>query len=82
MSDVPAVVDWLRRAACRVGITMALSMVLAHYPEGLDLEEVTARFPSKTGEFNVAEVLQLMDVVRPYADCVLAMADLEKHQAS
>ena len=57
-------------------------MVLAHYPEGLDLEEVTAGFPSETGEFDVAEVLRLMDVVRPYADRVLAVADLEQHQTS
>ncbi|KAM0833735.1 hypothetical protein ACQ4PT_064079 [Festuca glaucescens] len=82
VSDVPVVVDWLRRSACRVGITMALSMVLTHYPEGLDLEEVTAGFPSETGEFDVAEVLRLMDVVRPYADQVLDVADLERHQMS
>jgi hypothetical protein len=68
--DVPVVVDWLRRSACRVGITMALSMVLAHYPEGFDVEEVTAGFPSKTGEFDVAEVLRLVALVQPYADRV------------
>ncbi|KAK1644234.1 hypothetical protein QYE76_062039 [Lolium multiflorum] len=62
------VVDWLRRSSCRVGITMALSMVLAHYSEGFDVEEVTAGFPSETGEFDVAEVLRLMDAVRPFAD--------------
>nr|XP_051220896.1 uncharacterized protein LOC127339032 [Lolium perenne] len=44
-SDIPAVVDWLRRSSCRVGVTMALSMVLAHYSEGFDVEEVTASFP-------------------------------------
>ncbi|KAM0840085.1 hypothetical protein ACQ4PT_059902 [Festuca glaucescens] len=82
VSDVPVVVDWLRRSACWVGTTMALSMVLAHYPEGLDLEEVIAGFPSETGEFDVAEVLRLMDVVRLYADRVLAVADLERHQTS
>ena len=82
VSDVPVVVDWLRRSACRVGATMALSMVLAHYPEGLDFEEVTAGFPSETGEFDVAEVLRLMGVVRPYVDRVLAVADLETHQVS
>ncbi|KAM0828373.1 hypothetical protein ACQ4PT_067605 [Festuca glaucescens] len=82
VSDVPVVVDWLRRSACRVGATMALSMVLAHYPEGLDLEEVTAGFPSETGEFDMAEVLWLMGVVRPYVDRVLAVADLESHQVS
>jgi hypothetical protein len=65
VSDIPAVVDWLRRSSCRVGFTMALSMVLAHYSEGFDVEEVTAGFPSKTGEFDVAEVLRLMEVVRP-----------------
>ncbi|KAK1601946.1 hypothetical protein QYE76_027051 [Lolium multiflorum] len=64
---------WLRRSSCRVGITMALSMVLAHYSEGFDVEEVTAGFPSETGEFDVAEVLRLMDAVRPFADRVLAM---------
>jgi hypothetical protein len=82
VSDVPVVVDWLRWLACRVGITMALSMVLAQYPEGLDVEEVTAGFPSETGEFDVAEVLRHMDMVRPYANRVLAVADLEKHQTS
>ncbi|XP_051192564.2 uncharacterized protein [Lolium perenne] len=46
VSNIPAVVDWLRRSSCRVGITMALSMVLAHYSEGFDVEEVTAGFPS------------------------------------
>ena len=61
---------------------MALSMVLAHYQEGLDLEEVTAGFPSETGEFDVAEVLRLMGVVRPYVDRFLAVADLETHQVS
>ncbi|KAK1645378.1 hypothetical protein QYE76_063183 [Lolium multiflorum] len=45
VSNIPAVVDWLRRSSCRVGITMALSMVLAHYSEGFDVEEVTAGFP-------------------------------------
>jgi hypothetical protein len=45
VSDVPVVVDWLRRSASRLGITMALSMVLAHYPEGLDVEEVKVGFP-------------------------------------
>jgi hypothetical protein len=64
------------------GITMALSMVLAHYSEGFDVEEVTAGFPSETDEFDVAEVLRLMDVVRPYADRVLATADLETHIVS
>ncbi|KAK1678369.1 hypothetical protein QYE76_039217 [Lolium multiflorum] len=72
VSNIPAVVDWLRRSSCRVGITMALSMVLAHYSEGFDVEEVTAGFPSETGEFDVAEVLRLMDAVRPFADRVLA----------
>jgi hypothetical protein len=33
VSDVPVVVDSLRHSLCRVGITMALSMVLAHYSE-------------------------------------------------
>ncbi|KAK1602290.1 hypothetical protein QYE76_008139 [Lolium multiflorum] len=79
VSNIPAVVDWLRRSSCRVGITMALSMVLAHYSEGFDVEEVTAGFPSETGEFDVAEVLRLMEEVRPYADRVLATADLETH---
>ncbi|KAK1645316.1 hypothetical protein QYE76_063121 [Lolium multiflorum] len=82
VSDIPAVVDWLRRSSCRVGVTMALSMVLAHYSEGFDVEEVTAGFPSETGEFDVAEVLRLMETVRPYADRVLATADLETHIAS
>ena len=79
VSNIPAVIDWLRRSSCRVGITMALSMVLAHYSEGFDVEEVTAGFPSETGEFDVAEVLRLMEAVRPYADRVLATADLETH---
>ncbi|KAK1680759.1 hypothetical protein QYE76_041607 [Lolium multiflorum] len=79
VSNIPAVVDWLRRSSCRVGITMALSMVLAHYSEGFDVEEVTAGFPSENGEFDVAEVLRLMDAVRPFADRVLATADLETH---
>lgn len=79
VSNIPAVVDWLRRSSCRVGITMALSMVLAHYSEGFDVEEVTAGFPSETGEFDVTEVLRLMDAVRPFADRVLATADLETH---
>jgi hypothetical protein len=82
MSDVPTVVDWLRRLSCRVGITMALSMVLAHYSEGFDVEEVTAGFPSEIGEFDVAEVLRLMALVQPYADRVLAVADLESHNMS
>ncbi|KAK1599903.1 hypothetical protein QYE76_017621 [Lolium multiflorum] len=82
VSDIPAVVDWLRRSSCRVGVTMALSMVLAHYSEGFDVEEVTAGFPSETGEFDVAEVLRLMESVRPYADRVLATADLETHIVS
>ncbi|KAK1618976.1 hypothetical protein QYE76_024493 [Lolium multiflorum] len=81
VSDIPAVVDWLRRSSCRVGVTMALSMVLAHYSEGFDVEEVTAGFPSETGEFDVAEVLRLMEAVRPYADRVLATADLETHMS-
>jgi hypothetical protein len=82
MSDVPAVVDWLHRSLCWVSITMALSMVLAHYSKVFDVEEVTAGFPSETGEFDVAEVLRLMDLVRPYADQVLAVADLESHITS
>jgi hypothetical protein len=82
VSDIPAVVDWLRRSSCRVGITMALSMVLAHYSEGFDVEEVTAGFSSETGEFDVAEVLRLMEAVRPYADRVLETADLETHLVS
>jgi hypothetical protein len=43
--DVPVVVDSLRLSACQVGIAMALSMVLAHYLVGLDVEEVTAGVP-------------------------------------
>jgi hypothetical protein len=61
---------------------MALCTVLAHYSEGFDVEEVTVGFPSETGDFDVAEVLRLMEVVRPYADRVLATADLETHIAS
>jgi hypothetical protein len=79
VSDVPMVVDWLRRSSCRVGVTMALSIVLAQYSEGFDVEELTAGFPSETGDFNVVEVLRLMDIVRPYADRLLAMTDLETH---
>ncbi|KAK1621409.1 hypothetical protein QYE76_026926 [Lolium multiflorum] len=82
VTDVPAVVDWLRRSSCCVGVTMDLSLVLAHYSEGFDVDEVTAGFPSETGEFDVAEVLRLMDVVRPFADRVLATADLETHITS
>jgi hypothetical protein len=82
VTDIPALVDWLRRSSCRVGITMALSMVLAHYFEGFDVVEVTAGFPSETGDFDVAEVLRLMDLVCPYADRVLATADLETHITS
>ncbi|KAK1629138.1 hypothetical protein QYE76_003453 [Lolium multiflorum] len=82
VADVAAVVDWLRRSSCRVGITMALSLVLAHYSEGFDVEEVMAGFPSETGEFDVAEVLRLMDVVRPFAERVLATTDLETHITS
>ncbi|KAK1685651.1 hypothetical protein QYE76_046499 [Lolium multiflorum] len=82
VTDVPAVVDWLRRSSCRVGITMALSMVLAHYSEGFDMEEVTAGFPSKTDDFDVAAVLRLMYLFRPDADRVLATADLETHIVS
>ncbi|KAK1606524.1 hypothetical protein QYE76_030197 [Lolium multiflorum] len=82
VSDIPAVVDWLRRSSCRVGVTVALSMVLAHYSEGFDVEEVTVDFPSETGEFDVAEVLRLMESVRPYADRVLATVDLETHIVS
>jgi hypothetical protein len=82
VTDVPTVVDWLRRSSCRVGITMALSMVLTHYSEGFDVEEVTAGFPSETGDFDVAEVLRLMDAVRPYANRVLATVDLETHITS
>jgi hypothetical protein len=82
VSDIPAVVDWLRRSSCRVGVTMALSMVLAHYSEGFDVEEVTAGFPSETGKFDVAEVLHLMEMVHPYADRVLVTADLETHIVS
>jgi hypothetical protein len=51
VSDVPAIADWLRRSSCWVGITMALSMVLAHYSEGFDVEEVTAGFPLKLASF-------------------------------
>jgi hypothetical protein len=82
VSDIPAVVDWLHRSSCRVDVTMALIMVLSHYSEGFDVEEVTAGFPSETGEFDVAEVLRLMVAVRPYADRVLATTDLETHIAS
>jgi hypothetical protein len=79
ISDLAVLVDWLRRSACRVGVITALDMVLANYTEGLDLAEVTAGFPSETGEFNVAEVLKIMDQVRPYVDWVLAIADLDAH---
>jgi hypothetical protein len=65
VSEVLAVVDWLRRSSCRVGVTMALSMVLAHYSEGFDVEELTAGFPSETGDFDLAKVLRLMDAVSP-----------------
>jgi hypothetical protein len=82
VADVPEVVDWLRRSSCRVGITMALSLVLDHYSEGFDVDEVTAGFPSDTGEFDVAKVLRLIDVVCPFADRVLATADLETHITS
>jgi hypothetical protein len=61
---------------------MALSLVLAHYFKGFDVDEVTAGFPYETGEFDVAEVLHLMDVVRPFADRVLATAYLDTHITS
>jgi hypothetical protein len=54
-------------------------MVLVHYSEGFDMEEVTTGFPS---EFDVAEALRLMELVRPYADHVLATVDLESHTTS
>jgi hypothetical protein len=56
--------------------------VLAHYSEGFDVEEVTAGFPSETGDFDIAEMLRLMELVRPYVDRVLATTDLETHIVS
>ena len=82
IAEVPAVVDWLRRSACRRGATMALSMGFAHYPEDFDVAEVTSGFPSKSGEVSQEEVLRLLSQVSPYADRVLAIADLGTHQAS
>ena len=61
ISDVPTVVDWLRRSACRVGVTTTLSMVLAHYPEGLDVVEVTSGYPSETDVIEADDVLKLME---------------------
>jgi hypothetical protein len=57
-------------------------MVLAHYSEGFDMEEVTAGFPYENSEFDVAEVLRLMAFVQLYANCVLAVADLNSHITS
>jgi hypothetical protein len=82
VTDIPAVVGWLQRSSCRVGITMAMSMVLAHCSEGFEVEEVTGGFLSETGEFDVAGVLRLMELVLPYADRVLATSDLESHITS
>ena len=82
ISEVPAVVDWLRRSACRRGATMALSLGLAHYPEDFHVAEVTSGFPSKSGEVSKEDVLKLVSQASPYADRVLAIADLDTHQAS
>lgn len=82
IAEVPAVVDWLRRSACRRGATMALSMGLAHYPEDFDVADVTSGFPSESGEVSKEDVLKLMSQTSPYADRVLAIADLGTPQAS
>jgi hypothetical protein len=46
------------------------------------VEEVMKWFPSETGDFDIAEVLRLMELVRPYADRMLATSDLESHITS
>jgi hypothetical protein len=57
-------------------------MALAHYPEDLDVAELTSGYPSETGVVDAEDVMKLMGQVRPYADRVLAVADLEQHLAS
>ena len=79
IGELPAVVDWLRRSACRRGVTMALSLGLAHFPEDFDVADVTSGFPSETGEVSPEELMKLMQRAAPYADRVLAIADLDAH---
>jgi hypothetical protein len=61
---------------------MTLSVGLAHYPEDFDVAEVTSGFPSETGKVSNDNVLKLMAEVSPYADRVLAIANLDIHQAN
>jgi len=82
IAKVPSVVDWLRRSACRQGATMALTLGLAHYPDDFDVADVTSGFPSEDGEIVPEEVAKIMAKASPYSDRILAMVDLEDHQAS
>lgn len=82
LAEVPAVIDWLQRSACRRGATAALSLAIAHFPEDFDAAEVTSGFPSETGEVTEEEVQALMAKAAPYADRVLAIAGLHPYQAS
>ena len=87
LHHLPTVVNWLRRSACRRGITTALSLISSHY-EGFDLATVTSGYPpaspgkKKTQEAEEKEIDANLLKCAPYADRVLSMVILDKHQSS
>ena len=84
LHKVPEVVDWAKRSACRRGATAALSLLTSHYGDQVELPTITGGYaPSATGEPASSEHIQAeLTRCAPYADRVLGMVLLDKHQAS
>jgi hypothetical protein len=76
---IPEIVAWMRRSACRQGISTTLGLVLGHHLD-LDLDRVTKAFAkSRPGD---AAVECLAETIAPYADRVLSLVDLNTQQGS
>lgn len=76
---LPEVVAWMRRSACRRGISTALGIVLGQCPD-VDLDSVTKAYADRA--VGDPEVEQLATIGAPFADRVLSVVNLDVHQGS
>lgn len=70
------VAEWLQRSAYRRGVSMALALGNAHFPNDWVHDEITSGWPSETGAVDVLEVVKEQERAAPFADRVRRMDGL------
>src|SRR3954471_20371327 len=76
LKALPAVVEWMQRSAYRRGVSMALALGSAHFPDEWVHDDITSGWLSETGVVDELEVLKELDRATPFVDRVRRMDGL------